>query len=214
MRWLGLILIALAGLMIGCSRGSSDDGPPDEGASTDPAAESAEGNFESALLRELPLLEEEEASCLSDAILDLLPDVDDPLEDDPEALAAELLAGARAAEENCLTPDRIAQLEESTAAVGQLEPEEEAYVLVVRGIAGGLETADQELLEAGYLVCGLAEEAGSLETLLAQLARTPVASARAAADLSPLLGTVLEIEEFITFSTVAVVALCPDDADR
>jgi hypothetical protein len=48
---------------------------------------------------------------------------------------------------------------------------------------------------------------------VARLAATPAASARAAADLSPLLGTVLQVEELITFSTIAVVALCPEVTD-
>ncbi|MCH8849912.1 MAG: hypothetical protein IIC89_03700 [Chloroflexi bacterium] len=213
LRWLGPILIVLAGLAIGCSGGTSDQDAPGESASPDPTPIISDDDFQSALLRDLPLLEEEEASCISDAILKLLPDLDAPLED-VDVLAVEILVGAQAAQEKCLTPERIAELEESVAVVRPLEPEEEAYVLVVRGVAGGLDTEDQELLEAGYLVCALAEAATSLETLLVQFAQTPLASANAAQELSPLLGKVLQLEELITFSTVAVVALCPGGTDR
>lgn len=209
MRWLGLILIALAGLMIGCGGGTSDQGAPSESASTGPTPIISDDDFKSALLRDLPLLEEEEAKCISDAVLDLLPDVDVSPEDDLEAIAAEILAGTEAAQEKCLTPERIAELAESAASVRPLEPEEEAFVQVARGIAGGLDAEEQDLLEAGYLVCGLAETAASLETLLVQFAQTPASSASAAQELSPLLGKVLQLEELITFATITVVALCP-----
>ncbi len=210
LRWLGPILIVLAGLEIGCSGGTGDQDAPGEIASPDPTPIISDDDFRSALLRDFPLMEEEEARCISDAILDVLPRVDGSPEDDIKALAAEILAGTQAAQEKCLTPDRIAELEESAEEIRPLEPEEEAYVLVARGIAGGLNTEDQELLEAGYLVCGLAETATSLEILLVQFAQTPAASANAAEELSPLLGKVLQLEQLFTFATVAVVALCPD----
>ena len=159
------------------------------------------------------MLEEEEAGCISDAILAELPDSEIALED-PTLYAEEILAATEAAQERCLTPDRLAELEESEATSLTREPEEEAFLLVARGVAGGLDSEDQELVDAGYLVCGLAEEAGSLVTLLERLAAAPAASAKAAADLSPLLGRVLRAEEFITFSTIAVVALCPEVDDR
>ncbi len=224
MRWCSLILVGLAVLLGACGGGTSDEGAPDqsaateqaaetdEGAETDPVRDDFEANLESALLRDLPLLEEEEASCISDGILAELPDVDTAPED-PAVLAEEILAGIEAAQERCLTADRIAELERDEAVVRTRGPEEEAFLLVARGVAGGLDTEDQELVDAGYLVCGLAEEAGSLETLLERLAAAPAASARAAADLSPLLGKVLGAEELIIFSTIAVAALCPEVDD-
>ena len=213
MRWLGLTLVGLAVLLGACGGGTSDEGAPDEGAATDPVRNALEANLEAALLRDLPLLSEEEAGCINDAILAELPDFDTALED-PAVLAEEILAGVQAAQERCLTPDRIAELEASEGEAVALEPEEEAFLLVARGVAGGLDSEDQELVDAGYLVCGLAEEAGSLVTLLERLAAAPAASAKAAADLSPLLGSVLRAEELITFSTIAVVALCPEVDDR
>ncbi len=87
-------------------------------------------------------------------------------------------------------------------------------VIGARGVVGGLDTEDQKLVDAGYLVCAIAKEAGSLETLAARLAATPGASARIAADLSPLLGRVLRAEELMRFYTIAVVALCPEISDR
>lgn len=175
---------------------------------TDQVRDDLETDLELALLRSLPLLEEEEASCISDNVLAEFPDFNTAPED-PAVLAEEILAGIQAAQERCLTLDRIAELEADEGAAGARGPEEEAYLLVVRGVAGGLDTEERELVEAGYLVCGLAEEAGSLETLVARLAASPAASARAASDLSPLLGKVLQVEELITLSTIAVVALCP-----
>jgi hypothetical protein len=166
--------------------------------------------LEAALLSDIPLLQEEEASCLSDAILAELPDFEGALED-LELFSDEIVAGTQAAQGRCLTPERLAELQQSDATAPTRGPEEEAYLLVVRVVAGGLDTEDQELVDAGYLACGLAEEAGSLETLVARLAATPRASAGVAADLLPLVGRVLEVEELIIFSTIAVVALCPEN---
>lgn len=213
MRWFGMFLVGLVTLTSACGGGTSDENAPEKGTATDPIRAALEDQLEAGLLRDLPRLEEEEAGCISEAVLSELPDFDTALED-PEMFAEELLARTRAAQERCLTPDRIAELTGDEAADLAREPAEEAYLLVVRGVAGGLDTEDQELVDAGYLVCGLAEEAGSLATLVALLAATPEASARAAADLSPLVGTVLRAEELITFSTIAVVALCPEVDDR
>jgi hypothetical protein len=198
-------------LLIGACGGGTSDGP-EQGSETDPVRDALEANLESALLRDLPLLEGEEASCISDAILAELPDFGTALED-PESFAEEILATTEAAQERCLTPDRVAELEAIEGEALTREPEEEAFLLVARGVAGGLDSEDQELVDAGYLVCGLAEEAGSLETLLERLVVAPAASARAAANLSPLLGKVLQVEELITLSTIAVVALCPEVDD-
>ncbi len=215
MRWVGLALVGLALLATACGGRASDEGAPDESAATDPGQEGAlEANLETALLRDLPLLVEEEASCISDAILAALPDSDTALEDiDIEVIADEILAGAHAAQERCLTPDRIAELEQDEAAIRTRGPEEEAYLLAVRDAVGGLDGEDQELVEAGYLVCGLAEGAGSLDTLLALLAATPESSAEVAAGLLPLLGRVLELQELMIFSTMGVATLCPEFDD-
>ena len=210
MRSFGLTLVGLAVLMGACGGGTSDE--PEQGSETDPVRDALEGNLESALLRDLPLLEEEEASCISDAILAELPDFG-PAVEGPESFAEEILAATEAARERCLTPDRIAELEASEAVALMREPEEEAFLLVARGAAGGLDSEDQEPVDAGFLVCVLAEEAGSLETLLERLAAAPAASARAAANLSPLLGKVLGAEDLIIFSTIAVAALCPEVDD-
>jgi hypothetical protein len=157
-----------------------------------------------ALLRDLPLLEQEEADCISNALLAAIADSETALED-IDLFAEGILAGTRAAQERCLMPDRIAEL-----GVRTREPAEEAFVLVVRAITQGLDAEDEELVGAGYLVCGLAQEAGSLDILLARLAATPRASEEVAADLSPLLGRVLSAEELITFSANAVATLCPE----
>ncbi len=216
MRWLGLTLVGLAVLMGACGGGKSDEpeqgAATDQGAETDPVRDALEANLESGLLRDLPQLSEEEAGCFSDAILAELPDAEIALED-PALYAEGILAATQAAQERCLTPERIAELEASEGEALALEPEEEAFLLVARGVAGGLDSEDQELVDAGFLVCGLAEEAGSLETLLDRLVAAPAASARAAADLSPLLGKVLGAEDLIIFSTIAVAALCPEVDD-
>jgi hypothetical protein len=213
MRWFGIVLVGLAILTSACGGGTSDEGAPDEGAAADPVRDAFEAQLEAALLRDLPLLEEEEAACISDAVLAVMADFETAL-DDPVFLAEEMLAGVQAAQERCLTPDRIAELEGDEALALTPEPAERAFLLVVRGVVEDLDTEDQELVGAGYLMCGLAEEAGSLDTLLARLAATPETSARVAADLLPSLGRVLEAEELITFSTMAVVALCPEVDDR
>ena len=222
MHWFGFVLVGLVILTSACGGGTGDEGAPDEGNATDPAQErletdpvrdALESELKPALLRDFPLLKEEEASCISDAILEELPDFGTALED-PASFAAEILSGTQAAQERCLAPDRIAELlDANQTVVLTSEPAEKAFLLLVRGVAGGLNTEDQELVDAGYLVCALAEEAGSLETLVARLAATPVASAKIAADLLPLLGRVLRAEELITFSTTAVVALCPEISD-
>ena len=218
MRWFGLFFVGLVILASACGGDTSDEGVPDEdardeAATTDPIRDALETKLEPALLRDLPLLEEKEASCINDVVLAELPDFGSSPED-PASLAAEIVAATKAAQERCLTPDRIAELRGNEAVVLKREPAEEAFILVVRGVAGGLNTEDQKLVDAGYLVCALAEETGSLETLVAQLAATPGASAKTAADLSPLLGRILRAEELITFSTIAVAALCPEVGDR
>lgn len=125
-----------------------------------------------------------------------------------------MLADIRAAQESCLTPERLAELETDETVVLARDPAEEALLLLARGVAGGLDAEDQDLVEAGYLMCAFAEEAGSLDVLLARFTATPEASAKLAADLLPLVGKVLRDEELILFATTAVVALCPEDSER
>ena len=220
MRWFGFVLLGLVVLLASACGGgaseegapdgrASEEGAPDGGAAIDLVRDALEAQLEAALLRDLPLLEEEEARCISDAILAAMPAFETALED-PNFFAEQMLAGVQAAQERCLAPGRIAELEEAEALVRTPEATEAAFLLVVRRVVGGLDAGDQELVGAGYLVCGLAEEAGSLDTLLARLAATPETSAKAAADLAPSLGRILGAEELITFSTIAVVTLCPE----
>ena len=218
MHRFGLVLVGLAIMASACGGGGGDERTSDERTTTDPVQKRLEADpvrdaletqLKPALLRDFPLLEVDEASCITDAILADLPEFETALED-PNSIAMEILASSQAAQESCLTPDRIAELETTESVVPTRVPAEEAFLLNVRGVAGGLDTEDQKLVDAGYLVCALAEEAGSLETLAARLAATPEASARIAANLLPLLGRILEAEELIIFSTLTVVALCPE----
>jgi len=74
-------------------------------AASDPVRDALEVKIEPLLLRSLPGLEEEEASCLSGAILAKLPDFGTAPED-TAFVAVEIVA----AMERCLTPDRIVEL--------------------------------------------------------------------------------------------------------
>lgn len=213
MRWFGLVFSGFLLLASACGGGANDEGAAVEDAATDPVRAALETEFAPALLRDLPLLKEEEASCISDVFLAGLPDFETAPEN-PNAAAAKMVIAAQAAQERCLTPDRIVELGENPATVLKFEPAEEAFLLAVREIGEGLDTGDQKLLDAGQLACSLARESGSVEALVARLSATPRTSAQTAANLSPLLGRVLPLEELLIFSTVAVVSLCPEVSNR
>ncbi len=205
-----LFLVGLVVLAIACGGGTADEESPGGNDSTgNPIRDALVDNLATGLLRDIPLLEVAEANCISEAILATLPDFGSALED-PDSFAQEILAETRAAQEHCLTPDRIAELEAAGTVVLTREPAVDAFLLLVRLSGGGLEGEDRELVDAGYLMCALAEEAGSLDELLARLTATPEASAKLAADLLPLLGKLLRDEELATFATTAVVSFCPE----
>lgn len=220
MHWFALALVGLIIVAVACGGGTGDEGasggptgnegPSGEGKPIeDRLREILEARLGPALIRDLPALEEEEARCISDALLAGLPDFRVALED-VESFAAEVLDGSRAAQESCLTPDRSAELEANLTEVLTREPVEEAFLLVVRGQPLGLDADDGKIVDAGYLLCAFAEEAGSLDILVERLAGTPTSSAKVVANLMPLLGRVLQDQELITFSTTAVVTLCPE----
>ena len=98
MHWFGLVLVGLVVLASACGGGAGNEGAPDEGASTDPVQErletdpvrdALESELKPALLRDLPLLEEEEASCITATILAELPDFETAL-GDPNSIAIAL----------------------------------------------------------------------------------------------------------------------------
>ena len=229
MRWFAWVLVGLVILGGACGGVTGDtpdtgdtgieaapgQGTGDEGASGGDITvenlfrDALEAKLEPSLLRELPALEEEEASCLSDAVLAELPDFRTALAD-IESFAEDVLDATQAAQEGCLTPERIAELGVDETAVLPRESAEKAFLLVIRGKDRDLDAEDQEIVDAGYLLCGFAEEAGSLDTLVDRLSGTPASSAKVVANLMPLLGKVLRDKELITFTTTAVVILCPE----
>lgn len=213
MRWFGLVLSGFVILTSACGSGTSGEGAAETDATTDPIRGVLATEFAPALLRDLPLLKEEEADCISDAILMEMPDTGTALED-PNTFAAEMVTAAQVAQDRCLTSDRILELGGSASAGRELEPGEEAFLLAVKEIGDGWNTEDQDLVEAGELACGLAKASGSLDTLVTLLATNPAASAHTAANLAPLLGRVLRVEELIVFSTAAVMSLCPEFRNR
>lgn len=204
---LGFVLVALAALLGACGNSAGDAAT--ETIEPDRLRNLLQSTLKSALLNEIPLLIESEASCIADAILTEMPDTSVALEDS-QLYAAEVVAATRGAQEKCLTAERITALEEAGALPTALEPFEEAFLFAARDVGGGLFGSDLDIVGAGYLMCSLANEAGSLSILLQRLAATPASSARTAADLSPLIGQVLQVEDLMTFGTVAVGGLCPE----
>lgn len=206
---MAIALLGLALLLSACGGNSSEGGAATGSAlpSADFIRSALEEQLAGQLLLDLPLLTSEEAGCISDAVLAGLPDFEDAL-DDPLLFTEILLGSIVGAQESCLTPDRIAELEADQALASTPEPDERTFLLVIRGATQGLTADDQELISAGYLMCRLAEDAGSLGTLLTRIATTPNASEELAAQLSPLLGRVLSLDELLAFSSNAIAILC------
>ncbi len=187
----------------------ANESTPDGTGETGPVRSAIEDQLEAVLLRELPLLNDEEASCIKDAVLAELPDFESAL-DDPILFVDELLADIRAAQERCLSPERIAQLEAYAARVRTPEATETAFLSVVHTSILDIDANDEEIVSAGYLVCDLTQEVGGLDTLLRRLTATPRTSEDLAENLSTSLGVVLVLEELVTFSINAVLSLCPE----
>ncbi len=185
------------------------EGTPDGTVETGAVRQAIEDELEAVLLRDLPLLNDDEARCIKDAVLEKLPDFESAL-DDPMLFVDELLADVRTAQERCLSPERLAELEANEEQVHTPEPAESAFLSLVHGSILEISVSDENIVSAGYLVCDLAQEVGGLDPLLRRLTATPRASEELAEDLSTSLGRVLVLEELVTFSINAVLSLCPE----
>ncbi len=188
---------------------TAGEGTPEGTVETGAVRQAIEDELETVLLRELPLLNEAEARCIKNAVLENLPDFESAL-DDPILFVDELLADIRTAQERCLSPARLAELEANEAQVRTPGPAETAFLSLVRGSILEISANDEEIVSAGYLVCDLAQEVEGLDPLLRRLTATPRASEELAEDLSASLGGVLVLEELVTFSINAVLSLCPE----
>lgn len=209
-----LLLTSVAAAQERCLTSATPEEPAGEGTpegtvETGVVRQAIEDELETMLLRELPLLNDDEARCIKDAVLEKLPDFESAL-DDPTLFVDELLADIRTAQERCLSPARLAELEENEAQVRTPEPAETAFLSLVRGSILEIGGNDEEIVSAGYLVCDLAQEVEGLDPLLRRLTATPRASEELAEDLSTSLGSVLVLEELVTFSINAVLSLCPE----
>jgi hypothetical protein len=188
----------------------SADARPEPARKAAPVKMVLDGRLESALQRDLGL-SDDEARCLSDGVMDGIPESG---EDDPAGLAQEVVAAVRAAQADCFTEERLSALAEKLAAPRKPDdPGRKAFLAAVPAVAP-VRGTEENLVTAGHRMCELAEESGgSLQTVVARFNATPAASAQVAANLTPLLGINLRKEELISLATVAVVSLCPESND-
>lgn len=153
-------------------------------------------------------LDEQEAACFRDqfAVLTGRPG---PLE--PERDTRVVLDAIAAAESECLSVERRAEI---VASVGNRTPSDarlDAFLSAVSIVSDGVTTEPAQLVAAARTAClAVAAIGRSIDDVAVVMAEDTALADRLSADLAGDLGTVLRPAELIAFVTLAVPAFCPE----